>query len=296
MASHLNPPIKYRTEDFLSQPFQFQRGEGKIKIKKVQRKIILQFKHIVLFFSLMAGLFYSFQRFYLFLISWENLKIKEVQILCQRETVKEELQLMIREEKLGNILLLDMDHLQSALERHRWVQEAQIRKVFPSSLKIEIKEREPAALLKKDIYYLIDEQGVELEHTKSIENIPLPVFVDANDFRTDSTEKLKLAWDCLKSLPSNLREQVDTLDLTEYGNLILQFKNSPAKIMVGDNQFSQKIELFLKTQDWLENQFGPLEYVDFRLEDRIYFKAQAQPNPGEEPLLNPQRRSNNAKK
>jgi cell division protein FtsQ len=289
MASHLKPSLKYRTENFLSQPFQFQRGEGKIKIKKVQRKINLQFKHIVLFFLLMAGLFYSFQRFYLFLISWENLSIKEAQILCQREAVKKELEQMIREEKLGNILLLDMDRLQSVLERHRWVQEARIRKVFPSSLRIEIKEREPAALLKKDRYYLIDEQGVELEPMESRENISLPVFVDANDFRTDSPEKLKLAWDCLKSLPSHLREQVDTLDLTEYGNLILQFKNSPTKIMLGDNQFSQKIELFLKTRDRLENQFGPLESVNLRLEDRIYFKAQAQPNPRGESLLNPQK-------
>jgi cell division protein FtsQ len=289
MASHLNPPIKYRTEGFLSQPFQFQRGERKIKIKKVQRKISLQFKHIVLFFSLMAGLFYSFQRFYVFLISWENLRIKEVQILCTREAVKEELEQMIRKEPLGNILLLDIDHLQSTLERHRWVQEARIRKVFPSSLRIEIKEREPAALLKKDSYCLIDEQGVELEHLESREDILLPVFVDENDFRTDSAEKLKLAWDCLKSLPSHLREQVDILDLTEYGNLILQFKNSHTKIMLGENQFPQKIELFLKTRDRLENQFGSLEYVDLRFEDRIYFKAQAQPNPGGEPLLNSQK-------
>ena len=274
MASNFNPPIKVRSNSFYSEPFHFQRGEGNLKIKRIQRKIVLKFKHIVLFFLLIGGIFYLFQRLCLFLLSWDNLMIKEIQVLCQREGVRQEIQKLVSAQKLGNILLLDITQLQEKIENHKWVKEAYIRKSFPSSLKIEIKEREPKALLKKQDYYLVDEEGVLLEKVDSRNTSNLPLLVDASNFSKNYKEKLKLAWECLKCFSPLEKEQIEVLDLTEFETICLQFKENPTRIILGNTEFSQKLALFKIHRAQWENQFGPLDYVDLRLEDRLYIKSQ----------------------
>ncbi|MQY57389.1 hypothetical protein GH140_04255, partial [bacterium] len=55
MAYNLNPSVRNRTHTFLSEPVQFQRGRGKTKTKKIQRKIRLRFMHILFYLILIGG-------------------------------------------------------------------------------------------------------------------------------------------------------------------------------------------------------------------------------------------------
>lgn len=272
MPYDFNPSLKPKANTFYSPPFQFQRGEGKIKIKKVQRKISLKLKHIFLFFLLLAGLFYSAQKIYLFLISWERLNIKEIQILCPKESLKKEILQLLSEEKLGNILLADIAHLKRSIDSFNWVKEARVRRVFPSSLRIEIKEREPRAFLKKQNYYLIDEEGKELEKIDAPEGVALPLLIDRNNFMTDYQEKIKSAWECLNSFSPLEKDEIEVLDLTDFANVSIQLKENPTRIILGKNEFVSKFELYQRCKRKWENQFGPLDYVDLRLQDRIFIR------------------------
>ncbi|UCC39173.1 MAG: FtsQ-type POTRA domain-containing protein [Candidatus Aminicenantes bacterium] len=273
MARHINLPFDYRTTPLPSQPMQFQRGKGKVKTKKIQRKIRLKFKHIFFFFLLLGGIFYLIQRSYLFLISWDHLNVKRTEVLCSKPEGKGEIQQFFDGKKLGNILLLDIGQLQEALTDINWVKDVQIRKVFPSSLKIKIKERHPAAVLKKEEenLYLIDKEGVELEKIDSAEYAHLPLLIDSNNFEKDYNEKLEMAWECLGSLPPSEKEQIEALDLTDYGNVTVQLKETQTKLILGSDRFSQKFKHFQSFSDRLEP-YGALEYVDLRIHDRLFFK------------------------
>lgn len=271
MASHLNPPLKHRTHSFFSEPMQFQRGKGKIKTKKIQRKIKLKFKHILFSFLLLGGIFYSIQQFYLFLISWDNLDIKEIEIASRKPKVKEEIQLFFEGKNLGNLLLLDIGHLQDVLSAHRWVKEVRVRKILPSTLKIEIKERTPVALLKKGDLYLIDEEGVLLKKIERREEMNLPLLFDLDNFQKEYKEKLKLAWKCLHDLSPSQRERIEVLDLTEYENITVQLKKEQTRLILGDDQFSQKLKSFQESRAAFKK-YGDLEYVDLRIPDRFYIK------------------------
>ena len=271
MASHMNPAFKHRADSFLSQPMQFQRGKGRVKIKKIKRKIRLKFRHIFLFFLLLGGIFYSFQRVYLFLISWENLNVKTIEIVCLKPEIKEEIQQVLKAKNMVNLLLLDIGHLQEAITAHRWVKEVRIRKIFPSTLQIEIKERTPIALLKKVNLYLIDKEGVQLEKIDSRENINLPVLIDSNNFQSNFEEKLKLARECLRSLSPQEKEKLEVIDLTEYENITVRLKKEQTKLILGNDQFSQKLKLFQNSREILEK-YGNLEYVDLRFQGRFYIK------------------------
>lgn len=53
----------------------------------------------------------------------------------------------------------DVEKARVGVERHPWVRSARARAVFPDTVRIEITERRPVALLRTDALYYIDETG-----------------------------------------------------------------------------------------------------------------------------------------
>ncbi len=276
MADYFNPVFKQRVNSY-SEPMQFQRSRGKIKRKKTQRKIKLKLRHILFFFILQMGIFITIQQTYLFLMTWDKLTIKDVEIVTQKPEVKVEIQSLLKGKKLGNILLLDIERLKELLAAPIWVKEVRIRKILPSALKIETKERIPVALLKKnDTIYLIDKQGILLERVERGIEINLPLLVDRGNFTKYYEEKLTLAWECIQNLSPEEKDELEVLDLSEHENITVQLKNNRTKLILGDDGFSPKLKLFHKFRAKLAV-YGDLDYVDLRLEDRIYIRPMRNP-------------------
>lgn len=273
MPAHLYPAINYRTSSFLDKQEYFRRKDEKIKTKKIQRKIKLKHKHVFLMLFFVAGFFYCIQQLYFFLIAWDKLNINTVEIICPKPELKADIENYFSEKTLGNIILLDINRLHNALSEHPWVKNIYLRKIFPSSLRMEIKPRKPFAILKKNNLLLIDGDGTILENLDSNAPVNLPVLIDTNGFEKDFSEKLSLAWQCLDNLGPFKMEQVETLNLSDYGNVSLKFKESSTWIILGDDKFSEKLDLYHKKRAELE-QHGMLEYVDLRIPSRVYFKAQ----------------------
>jgi cell division septal protein FtsQ len=272
--AYLNVPLKHHAPAAPGESVQFQRGLEKIPVKKIQRKVTVKFKHIFLFFFLLLAIFFSLMKFYLYLITCDQFAVKKTQIVCQRDFVGRDIQALLDASKLGNLLLLDIGRLQARIEAHRWVKEARLRKVFPSSLKIEIQEREPAAVLQVGAsLLLIDEAGVELERLASRDETELPLLLDSSFFQSQFKDKLTLAWECLKSLSLEQKAEVDALDLSENENVIVYLKGNPTRLVLGNERFSAKLEYYQSSRENLERENGALEYVDLRFFDsRIYLK------------------------
>ncbi len=197
-------------------------------------------------------------------------------IVCRNPEVKEEILQNLEDINMGNILLFDIEHLQEALAAHRWIKEVRIRKILPSTLKIEIKDRTPVALLKRENLYLIDKEGIQLERIESREGLDLPLLVDSNNFQKDYKEKLELAWECLGSLSPSEKQQLEVLDLSEYKNITVQLKKKKTKLILGNDRFSQKLQAFQQYSARL-GKFGILEYADLRFPDRFIIKPKKNP-------------------
>ena len=271
MAVNLNPALKYRSHPMLTESMQFKRKKEKTKTKKIHRKIRLRPIHILLIYMLIAGLFFAFQRIYLFLISWEELQIDTIDVTCAHPGILASAEQFLHDKKLGNILLFNINHLRNTLKSYRWIEETRVRKIFPSTLKIEIRERIPAAVIKNDSLILIDHHGVHLDKITSLEGWPLPLFVDDGSFKTDVKEKLDLAWECLDSLTPAEREMAQILDLSEYKNVKMKLKDSSLWLKMGHDQFSEKIKIYQNERANLEK-YGGLEYIDLRIQGRMYLK------------------------
>jgi len=281
LAVNVQASFKPKGGFILSQQTSFRRKRGKIETKKIHRKIKLKIRHILFAFVLLAGFFYGFSRLYLFLITWEKLTIDKVEIICQKEEIQRDFQHYFEKRNLGNILLLNIGNLQELLATHTWIEDVHIRKIFPSTIRIEATERIPIAVLEKEGYFLIDKDGVLLQKISPGDRPDLPVLIDASRFRKDYDRKLALAWACLDNLEDSARDQISVMDLSEYENVSLQLRNSDTWLKLGDGHFKEKYQSYFKNMA-LFNSYGPLEYIDFRFEGRFVLR----------PL--PQKKRNNA--
>lgn len=285
----LNPPLKHRLLSTYGEPLEFKRGLEKVPVKKIQRKLNVRWKHIVLFFLVIAGFFFGLMEVYLYLINCDDFAVKRTEIACRQEFVGRDIRALLDASRLRNLLLLDIGRLQDRIEAHRWVKEARLRKVFPSTLRIEIKEREPAAVLKTgDSFLMIDRDGVWLEQLAARQDADLPLLLDSASFRDNYQEKLGLAWKCLDTLTPNQRQEIEALDLSDPESVGVYLLGQTTRLILGGERFSERLSFIQSYKETMEGQNGPLEYIDLRFDDRIIFKPlpavemAAVPNPRQE--------------
>jgi cell division septal protein FtsQ len=269
----LTTSLKHRAITASGRPLEFKRGRAKAPVKKVQRKLTVRSRHIVLFFIVLAGFFYGLTKGYLYLVSCDDFAVKKIEVACQRDFVGRDIRSFLDSSRFGNLLLLDIKALKGRIESHRWVKEARIRKVFPSSLKVELSEREPLALLKLgEGYLMIDEEGVGLETAAAREDVDLPLLLDSSVFQDRYREKISLAWRCLSDLDPEQRRELDALDLSVNRCVSAFLRGVTTRFILGDERFSERLSFIRSYLSELEGRNGPVEYVDLRFDDRIIFR------------------------
>lgn len=270
MSNSKSAPAYERLNPRPSGSLHYRRNEGQIQPKKLHRKIKLRFRHIFLSFIFLAGFFFFLQQVFLFAFSWDKLEIKDVNITCENQAIKNNVQDIIGDYAFGNILLFDSHHLQERIESFPRVKNVIIRKIFPLSLDISIEERKPFAVLKKEYYFVIDTEGVIFSQSEAF-NISLPLLLDKGNFMNYYREKIDLARECLENMTPEDRQNIEILDLSENLNVKVKTKNSLTWLILGNDHFGEKFRRYLAEKTTLER-YGELEYVDLRFQDRFFIK------------------------
>jgi len=260
-------------------PLVFQRGERAQVVKAGRNRRKLGAGHVLALTALLAGVFLAVDRVYLFLITWDQLTVRPVELRCGRAPLRSDLERFLRERPLGNLLLCDISALRRELRTHPWVREASVQKVFPSTLKIEVAERVPFALLERNGRGLVDREANVLEAAASAE-WALPVIRDEAGFREGFPVKWEAARACLEALTDGERARLLAIACSDDGRLTLEFRDDPIRLIldgeaVKDEAVRGRLDRFAACRAELEGRFGPLEYADLRLPDRIVVRPQA---------------------
>lgn len=84
-----------------------------------------------------------------------------------------------------NLVTINLDHMKAGIERHPWVEQATLRRSFPDTLEITVRERTPVALLFAEKFYLIDASGKVFAAWHEGLPLDLPIIsgFDAGDLR-----------------------------------------------------------------------------------------------------------------
>jgi len=247
-------------------------GEKALAIQKNRRRRALRVRHVLALLALQAAFFLALREAYLFLITWDELAIRKVTVVCAKDNLRQTLESYFAVPRLGNILLCDLEAVRTQVRRLAWVKDASVQKVFPSGLRISVVERTAFALLERDGLRLADEEGRALEPVYSLEEYRLPVISDETGFASGFTDKWQAASRCLASLPPAERGRLLGIRTSDFGTLELAFKDDPVRVVVSPASPAADLGAFRARRAEWEALFGPLALVNMSFDGRAYLR------------------------
>ncbi len=240
----------------------------KIKSReKPFKKRISQIKKIIkysaLLLLLMIFIFIAIKIFDFFTKS-PLFSLKEIKINVESQRTKEILSEILNNYKSKNLLLLNTYKIKEQIEKLPEVKEVIIKKEFPSSVRVEIKERIPFIMLKNHKYFLIDKEGyiIKTSYRKFKVDVPIVFFNGGDIFNLLPVEELK------KFINSNYYKKDMVIYFIEpYGITVF---DGNKKIFLGKEKIVENWEHYLWIKKNIFKGTDNYEYMDLRFNDRAY--------------------------
>lgn len=183
------------------------------------------------------------------LIVWADqfFPITSVEVNEVQKVSRDEVLAVLNLGAVRGLLSIDSDKLKQNLESHPWIQQAEVRRVFPDTLVVELKEREPAAVLRADRReLLLGQDGAVIAEANpgTFEGFPILTGIDYAHVvsrNADTTERV-LAGIALTSLLSEIGANQMEVDLQTPGDMVAYYDG--LRIRFGEGAFEDKVERY----------------------------------------------------
>jgi cell division protein FtsQ len=208
------------------------------------------------------------------------LQIEDIEVHGNQRLPKGSVLALLKGLRGENILRSDLVAWRERLLEAPWVRDATIRRSLPSTIDVEIAEREPVGLARvKGRLYLVDERGGMIdEFGPQYSDIDLPIIdglagpdaadADGNRSRGELAARLIIA---TKTKPAIAR-RLSQVDVSDVHNASVILNNDPAVIYVGEDRFLARLESYLELSTALRERVAGIDYVDLRFDDHIYVR------------------------
>lgn len=179
-----------------------------------------------------------------------------------------------------NLVSLNLKMIRKRLLAHPWIAEADIRRTFPGSIAIHIKEQEPLAVLDFGKQFLINRGGVIFKEAEASEISDMPVMsgIEYSDWKTLETPETRVFVSVLEVL--NIGRSAETvlpntliknINVDREIGLTLKTDGPVRKIQLGYGGYKKKYSRLEKILSYVEQdaEIEFLEVVDLRNPDHI---------------------------
>jgi len=228
----------------------------RLRRKRVRRLLFFLLTVVALYYFINSGFF-----------SLDNIIIK-----CNRDALASELEPIIGVEKGTNIWRVDTGAVERRIETHPLVAASRVKRVWPSTLTIEVQERIPAAILVQNgEFLLVDKEGVVMQRVNRIGHLDLPLISGIEEIENAGPGKeimnplLKAALVIVRQVPAETIKRIkeikagspESFELIWEGNIPVKFGdelNVTAKI----NRIYEALQGLVPGE--------PIEYIDVSYE------------------------------
>lgn len=200
----------------------------------------------------------------------QSIIVREILIYGNYHLDNEDIINAAKVRKGSQLLELNFEDIEERLKQNAWIKKVALKKRFPGTLLINIKEAVPKALLGiRKRLYLIDENGETLEKIKGESTPFLPVIKDINPKnRKGISEALKLI-DAMAKKDIFADSESIEIGLESYG---LTMNIDGEFIKVGYGKYSEKLKRWLELEPEIRKRGLPIKYVDLRFKDSVIVK------------------------
>jgi cell division protein FtsQ len=176
-----------------------------------------------------------------------------------------------------NIVLADLPSWRARLLAVRWVRDARLHRLLPSTIEVAIEERHPIGIARLDgVLYLVDEAGTVIDqYGPNYADLDLPIVdgLGAGAATVDG-DRAALAARLIAALEPRpaLARRLSQVDVTDPRNVGILLSGDPALLYVGADRFLARLQRYSELAAALREQVPDIDYVDLRFGDRIYVR------------------------
>jgi cell division protein FtsQ len=193
---------------------------------------------------LLLALGFGAKHIYHRLCQCDFFQITAVKIDGNHMTSREQIGALSRVDIHSNLLAINVVQVQSLLESHPWIAKAEVIRDWPNRLLIQVKERNPVALLNREtgLFYL-DSDGRIIAAANPAQELDFPVITGLENFPFSTAgaaqipQPLQLVVDLLKLANKNNpilpQQNISEIHIAEKGELILYLLDRPFPIYWG---------------------------------------------------------------
>lgn len=167
-------------------------------------------------FRLLFLIFFLFisHRLYVHLLEDSFFQVKEVEVKGCRKIPEKAVLTLAGLEGMPNLFTVPLKEISKRVEAHPWVEQVNVRKVFPDKILIQVEERRPIAILQLEEPYYIDSKGVIFSQVGDRDeyNFPFLTGLTRQAFDKDPVTAKHLITKALEFLKVAQEEKVPPLD------------------------------------------------------------------------------------
>jgi cell division protein FtsQ len=197
--------------------------------------------------------------------------LKQVVFAGNKHLTDEELKALCGVNMHESLVTLSNNKISRQLLKSPWVRSVSLRKEFPGTVSVTIKEAEPFALLDMNKHlFLMDEKGILLEELKG-DAIPFLPIITADPFREKAgfSEALNLVKLMnAKGFPS----ERDNIGITAHKPHELSVEMDGIVVKIGAGRHEEKLEKLIRLEEDIKSMHIPVDYIDLRFENKAIVK------------------------
>lgn len=239
--------------------------------------------------ALVALAAYSGWRGVVFVAGADALQVSRLVVRGQQRLSAGEVLALVDGLRGQNILAVRLDRWRARLLASPWVEDATLRRLLPSTVEIEVRERTPMGIARLgSALYLIDRHGAIVdEYGPAYADIDLPVIdglaLASPEGGTIDTTRAELAARVLASLDARpeVARRVSQIDVSDLHNAVIVLDGDATLLRLGDRDFAERLQQYLDLAPALRERLSSIDYVDLRFGERLYVRPLAR-TPGAE--------------
>ena len=266
---------KYRTRNLRIIPRPKHLKRRRKNIKNLFKNV---FK-LLLVLIIISSLGFLGKWFYEFLHTSASFNIEEIDIQGLNRLKEEEVLDLLSLDLPQNIFYIDLKEARKRIEIHPRIAEAIIHRRPPKRVIIQVREREPIALInQKDSFLGVDASSVPFPLIEPLKEIDLPLITGISSSEIvigeeSNSTSLKLALDILKvilSLKGDLYSQVSEINVEDG---ITLYTIEATRVRMGREDFRKQLLNLQGVLIHLNKEQRRAEYIDLRFKNKVIVKA-----------------------
>ncbi len=217
-----------------------------------------------------------------FLMASDLFRVDEVTVQGNQRLSGQQIAVLSDIEKGVNTFELDLDLIGRKIEENPWIQTAQVQRIFPRQVVIQVTERKPVAIINLGYLYYLDKQGEIFKVLGAADSLDFPVVTGFDyekaqkhdaDYAQDLRQIVELL-DDIRQRPQFDLKQVSEVHRDKTGDLTLFTLRGGVRVKLGRGEYKKKIDRLEKIYARLKPKLKILDYIDLNVDEKVIVRIE----------------------